>query len=288
MSISRESADRLAVVSRRAAARVKRRVTQRSRTAAAVVLDVFRRGDRTVVMCPQAGLRLGNFLYLWLRADLRSVDGHPTVVRESAAMAPWLATIPELRSLTCSTDEIRFSDRREWDGAYLYQRFGSDFTRDDIAAFVSKTIAHHVAPGPANNIAINVRRGDYYTEFRKKYEFDQVGYIREALERFDVGERALVVSDDEVWCRANIGPVVEASGREAIFASPDPWNNFVAVAQARYIIGTNSTFSYWAAYVSDVIHEDAQIVMPRFHGRMAAGTHAHQLDPRWTAIDGFH
>jgi hypothetical protein len=288
MTAPRESADRLLVVSRRAAARVKRTAVAHSRTAADAVLDVFRRGDRTVVMCPPVGLRFGNFLYLWLRADHRSSGGHPTVVRASREMAPWLATIPELHPLTCSADEMRFSDRREWDGAYLYQRFGSDFTRDHLAAFVSRTIAHHVVPDPSSTIAINVRRGDYYTEFRKKYAFDQVGYIREALERFDGGERALVVSDDEEWCRANIGPLVEATGREAGFARPDPWDNFVAVARARCIIGTNSTFSYWAAYVSDVIHEDAQILMPRFHGRMATGTDAHQLDPRWTAIDGFH
>lgn len=276
------------VAARRAAARIKRTVTQHSRAATDAVLDVFRHGDRTVVMCPSVGLRFGNFLYLWLRADHRSSHGHPTVVRASGAMAPWLATIPELQSLTCSADEIRFSDRREWDGAYLYQRFGSDFTREDIAAFVSRTIANHVAPDPEDYIAINARRGDYYTDFRQKYAFDQVGYIRAALERFDGGERALIVSDDEDWCRANIGPLVEATGREAAFVSPDPWNNFVAVAQTRFIIGTNSTFSYWAAYVSDAVHENAQIVMPRFHGRLAAGTDAHQLDPRWTAIEGFH
>jgi hypothetical protein len=288
MTTHRRSEDGPLVVSRRAAARLKRSVVRRSCAAADAVLGVFRRGDRTIVMCPPAGLRLGNFLYLWLRADLRSSGGHPTVVRAARGMAPWLETIPELRTLTCPADQIRFRDRREWDGAYLYQRFGTDFTREDIGAFVSRRIASHVPAVQTDTIAINVRRGDYYTEFRPKYAFDQVGYIREALTRFDGGERALIVSDDEQWCRANIGPVVEATGRQAQFVTPDPWMNFVAVAGSRWIIGTNSTFSYWAAYVADAIHDDARIVMPLFHGRMAGGTDAHQLDPRWTAIDGFH
>ena len=70
--------------------------------------------------------------------------------------------------------------------------------------------------------------------------------------------------------------------------TPDPLANFHAVAQASRIIGTNSTFSYWAAYVAGVIHPAAEVVMPRFHARMAHGTDAHQLDPRWIVVGGFH
>ena len=134
---------------------------------------------------------------------------------------------------------------------------------------------------------INVRRGDYYTEFIDKYAFDQVGYVGAALERVRPAERALVVSDDPDWCRENLTPSSVRTGRPGI-RRPDPLENFLAVAGASRIIGTNSTFSYWAAYVAGVMHPDAEVVMPRFHGRMDHGTDAHQLDPRWIVVDGFH
>jgi len=273
---------------RRTAARAKRAVVSHGQSAGAATLDLFRRGERTVIMCPPAGLRLGNFLYLWLRAHLRSASGSPTVVRRSRTMAPWLELLPEMGSLTEADDDIRFRDRREWDNTFLFQRFGTDFTREDLVAFVEDTLAPHILPDRSGTLVVNIRRGDYYTEFREKYAFDQVGYVREALTRFARVERIRVVSDDAEWCRTHLDPIVRAAASHITYDEPDAWANFVAVAGASRIIGTNSTFSYWAAYVADGIHSDAQIVMPRFHARAPHPISAHQLDPRWTAIDGFH
>ena len=276
------------VSARQAAARAKRTVVRFGRSAWSAILDLFRRGDRTVIMCPASGLRLGNFLYLWLRAHRRSAAGSPTVVRRSRAMAPWLDLLPEIEALTVTGDDIRFHDRREWDNTFLYQRFGVDFTREDLRAFVADTLAPHIQPDHSGTLVVNIRRGDYYTEFREKYAFDQVGYVREALTRFEDIPRILVVSDDAEWCRTNLGPVVRAAAPIVDYAEPDAWTNFAAVGAASRIIGTNSTFSYWAAYVADTIHSDAQIVMPRFHARAPEPISSHQLDPHWTVIDGFH
>lgn len=251
-------------------------------------LEVLRRGDRTVITTPPAGLRLGNLLYVWLQAHRRTRAGTPTLALEVPAMKPWLAAFPELETMTIARPAVRFGDRREWDPTWLYQRFGADFTADDIAAFVHETIAPHVVPGAAGTLVINIRRGDYYGEFAGKYAFDQAGYLRSALERVAPADRALVVSDDPDWCRTNLDPVIRSTVGEVAYAQPDALANFLAVAGASRIIGTNSTFSYWAAYVAGVIHRDARIVMPRFHARMPHGTDAHQLDPRWSVIEGFH
>jgi hypothetical protein len=239
-------------------------------------------------MCPSAGLRLGNFLYLWLQAHRRSADGLPTAVRSSSGMAPWLDRLPEMAALTVDADAIRFEDRREWHSEFLYQRFGTDFSRDDVRAFVQQTLAPHVPLNSSYDLVVNIRRGDYYTEFREKYAFDQVGYVRQALTRFRGANRILVVSDDAEWCLTYLEPVLREVTTRVEYAQPDPWQNFAAVAGASHVIGTNSTFSYWAAYVADAIHADAQIVMPRFHARAPGPVSAYQLDPQWTAVDGFH
>ena len=239
-------------------------------------------------MTPPVGLRFGNFLYLWLRAHRASLSGTPTLALASPSMEPWITAFPALGELTIRRDSLQFRDRREWDDVWLYQRFGVDFTADDLDAFVRATLSPRINPDDSGKLVINVRRGDYYTEFLDKYAFDQVGYLVAALERVGPAERVLVVSDDPEWCRAHLGPMIRARSSDVEYAQPDPLANFHAVARASRIIGTNSTFTYWAAYVAGVIHTDAQVVMPRFHGRMAHGTDAHQLDPRWIAISGFH
>ena len=129
---------------------------------------------------------------------------------------------------------------------------------------------------------------DYYAEHASKYSFDQAGYLEAALERASPAERALVVSDDAEWCRSNLHALIRSYAPSVDYAEPDPLANFRAVAGASRIIGTNSTFTYWAAYVAGVIHPDAEVIMPQFHARMVHGTDAHQLDPRWKVIDGFH
>ena len=256
--------------------------------ASAAGANLFRHGNRTVIMPPQGGVRFGNLLYLWLHAHLRSSVGDPTVVRWVPSMDPWLDVFPELRTLTVLPDRIRFSDRRAWDSAWLYQRYGVDFGPADLESFIRHAIARHIVLLDPDAVVVNVRRGDYYTHFAEKYSFDQAGYVGAAMEVMGDAERIVVVSDDKEWCLENIGPVVERPTATVRYADPDPVANFLTLAGSRRIIGTNSTFTYWAAYVAGVLRSDVEIVMPSFHARLAHGTTAHQLDPRWTTIDGFH
>lgn len=274
---------------RRTLARAKREALRGATHAGTSTLDAMRRGHRTVVMTPRVGLRLGNFLYLWMRAHHRTAAGSPTAALVAPGMQPWLDLLPELRGLSIDRSDMRFSDRREWDDRYLYQRFGVDFDAEQVDAFARDALVPHLVPDRSGTVVVNVRRGDYYTDFRDKYSFDQAGYIEAALELVGPAERILVVSDDPAWCSQNLDELLRASSADVEYAETDPWSNFVAVAQSARIIGANSTFSYWAGHAATVLHDDALVIMPRFHGRMGAGrTDAHQLDPRWTAIEGFH
>ncbi len=269
---------------------LKHRLVTRSRTLADAVLDPMRRGSRTVVMTPEYGLRLGNLLYLWLRAHAQSAAGRPTWTLAAPAMEPWLQVFPRLRPITLDRPELRFSDRRERLNDHLFQRFGVDFSAQQVRAFVRDSLAPHVAPAADDGLVVNVRRGDYYSHapFREKFEFDQVGYLREALGTIGDVRRLTVVSDDPAWCRAHLDPILRTTGAQPEYADTDPVANFLTVAGARRIIGTNSTFSYWAAYIAGVLHDDAHVVMPVFHARTVRGTDAYQLDPDWIAIAGYH
>lgn len=274
---------------RRLPTRVVRHVAWRFERMTTVTLDAMRRGDRTLITTPPAGLRFGNWLYLWLDAHQRTVAGERTVVLEVPEMVPWLDAFPALRALTVSPDLVRFHDRRDWGEHSWNQRFGVEFTRESLDAFISDFLAPYIEADESGTLVVNVRRGDYYSNpgLRERYGFDQLGYLRDALARVRSGERSLIVSDDPEWCRENILGIVEAVSKRVDFAERDQVANFKAVAGASRIIGTNSTFTYWGAYIAGVLHDSPIIVMPRFHARMAAGDDAHQLDPRWIAVDGY-
>ncbi|WP_309127642.1 alpha-1,2-fucosyltransferase [Microbacterium sp.] len=251
-------------------------------------LDRLRRGDRVVLCTPPTGMRLGNFLYLWLNAHLHQAEGADVMVRESYGMAQWLQRFPALRELTLAPREVRFSDRREWDPEWLYQRFGVDFGRDQLHAFVREVFAGQVTHGPPARLVVNVRRGDFYaTQFEAKHGFQIVPYVQAALKLFPERRDVLVVSDDAEWCRTRLDRMLRDGAEQVDYAAPDPLRNLLALAGSHSLIGANSTFSYWGAYIADALHDDARIVMPRFHARMAHGSDAYQLDPSWTALDGF-
>ena len=141
-------------------------------------------------------------------------------------------------------------------------------------AFISDCLAPYVHADNMGMLVINVRRGDYYSDptHRARYGFDQLGYVKDALERVGPVDRTLIVSDDPDWCRENLLEMVEATSSTVDFADRNPVSNFEAVASASRIIGTNSTFSYWGAYVSGVVHASPVVVMPRFHGRLPEGS----------------
>ncbi|WDH79473.1 alpha-1,2-fucosyltransferase [Microbacterium esteraromaticum] len=204
-------------------------------------------------------------------------------------MAPWLEEFPTLRELTVAPVDVRFSDRREWDPAWLYQRFGVDFDRLELGAFIQDVFAERAAGAVDERLVVNIRRGDFYaTEFEAKHGFDVVAYTSAALAHFSDDTGVFVVSDDAEWCRSHLGDKLRSRFGDVEYAVPDPLQNLLALASARRLIGANSTFSYWGAYIADALHSDVQIVMPRFHARMSHGTDAHQLDPNWTALEGFH
>jgi len=270
--------------------RVARRAADAAARRAQDAVDLLRRGERTVLRTPPAGMRLGNLLYLWLHAHHRSALGRPVRVLESRGMGEWWDAFPRLRELSVTADELHFSDRREWEPEWLYQRFGVDFTREQLHAFIDDALAPLLVPAPRDErLVINVRRGDFYgTAFEPKHGFDVIGYVTAAIALFPDATTALVVSDDAEWCRTQLGRMLTDRIGVVAYAEPDPLANLRAIAGAEQLIGANSTFSYWGAYVAGRRHPAARIVMPRFMARMAHGSDAHQLDPRWIALDGFH
>lgn len=276
------------------------------RRIAAVVLEPVRRFGRNVAWTPDF-MGLGNLLQLAMWAyDGRSV-GQPRWIRSTPRLDPWLEVFPGLRTVVVAPTEVRFTDRRVRPWSHEARRTGVRgavplHEQVDVAAverFLREVVlpesvlaARYEADGPQDALIVNVRRGDYYDEdeLRQQYGFDVATYVRVAVEN-SVGRDGrppsiLVVSDDVEWCRRQLGFLSEVAPT-TFGAGAGSLDDFVAVATARRAVLANSTFSYWAAHISNILHADnhAQIWAPRFFDRTQNGGRSWLLDERWSIVE---
>lgn len=261
---------------------------------ARAVRKIIRRGNRTVLFPPQ-GVRFGNFLYYWLQANARQRRGEDFFVLWTPDMEPWLQQLPLIADrLVLRPESVRIPDRR--DGS-SYQRFGVDFSREELHEFIREYMVGTPLLGTPTAtprlVTVNVRRGDYYSnpEVRGLYGFDIRGYLEVALPRALVGGGEIgtlrVVSDDVRWCELKLDDLLRRHAPSVEYLPPtdSAAANFRTVATSQRIIGTNSTFTYWAGYVCNVLFgEDSHVIMPDFHGRHKNGGRAYQHDPDWDIV----
>lgn len=101
-------------------------------------------------------------------------------------------------------------------------------------------------------VAIHVRRGDY-VQHAEKFPPITPEYINSAIELFNGYHRYkfMVFSDDIHWCRENIKS--EEEGNEICYYdnSGDDIADQKAMGQCAGFIISNSTYSWWPAYLSE-------------------------------------
>lgn len=269
------------------------------------LLSLVRRG-RTVAWTPD-WMGFGNVLLLaqWAVDGTRS--GERRLVRQTDAIVPWLPVFPGLRALVVAPEEVRFTDRRAMPWSEAARAKGEKDTvpphqpldMDSVESFVADVLlaearlTEHVPVDlPEDALVVNVRRGDYYSDpvIRRQYGFDVVAYLRVAVVGA-IGADGVppvihVISDDVEWCRRELTWMEELAPVQYA-GSPGPVSDFACVAGARRIVITNSTFSYWAAHVSNVVHGDnhAQVWAPRFFDRTQNGGRSWLLDERWSIVE---
>jgi len=94
-----------------------------------------------------------------------------------------------------------------------------------------------------NGVAVHVRRGDYI-ERQNVHPLATVEYYKQAMDYFS-GEQFTVFSEDIEWCNENL------TGKNiTIYPVQDAMHDFKAMCGHQYFIIGNSSYSYWAAYLS--------------------------------------
>jgi hypothetical protein len=95
---------------------------------------------------------------------------------------------------------------------------------------------------PIDQVAIHVRRGDYVGN-SFYVDLMETDYYERAMEEFP-GEKFLVFSDDIEWCKK------QEIFKDCEFSGSDELTDFNRMAGCKGVIMANSSYSWWAAYLS--------------------------------------
>lgn len=135
--------------------------------------------------------------------------------------------------------EVILSRLKHWDlqGYFQSWKYFAN-SRDEIKYYF------YFDKVPVNRVAIHVRRGDYLTS-QFIHPILPIEYYTTAMQEFPSHAEFTVFSDDIPWCKENfIGDRFQFSeGRSEI-------EDLFYMAEHRGFIIANSSFSWWAAYLS--------------------------------------
>jgi len=125
-------------------------------------------------------------------------------------------------------------------------------------------------------VSIHIRRGDYTTP-NQYHPLLGEDYINNALEYFkDSKYHFVVFSDDIKWCQS----IWENNPNFTIFESGSQYVDFCAMSLCDHNIITNSSFSWWAAYLSKI--ENRKVIAPqKWFGPGYAHYIIDDLYPEW-------
>jgi hypothetical protein len=174
--------------------------------------------------------------------------------------------------------------RHRESGEILIKGFFQDFAYADSIPNLHRytDLGNPAIKLPKNFIAVHIRLSDYQNHINTlgvlamKYYNDA---IKLALERIDLP--ILIFSDDIEAARnmIDIRPPVDITFMNSK-SMKDPLNTFWALTRANVMILSNSTFSYWAAYLNN----NAQFIFYPNQFRRDGGEAIKNIPKHWTPL----
>lgn len=158
--------------------------------------------------------------------------------------------------------------------------FKTEFKKEVLDKFVNRTGGATFNPMEKKTLAISVRRGDYVNN-PSYAQLPITHYILAMFERFpDWRERSILVfSDDIPWCRVHFGCLSNVYFSE----NNNEIEDLCLLSQCHSFIISNSTFSWWGAYLAEMEHP-VKVVRPAHHfdGRLLEQNDVRDYYPeRW-------
>jgi hypothetical protein len=113
-------------------------------------------------------------------------------------------------------------------------------------SFMDKVLTYYPFFNHSTVAAISIRRGDYLT-FPTRHPVVSKEYLEEAYKKLPFHDILLVMSDDPEWCINNLNfPNMIISDNSKFWDEEGLW----LLSLCDHFIISNSTFSWWGAYLS--------------------------------------
>ncbi|HEP1843361.1 TPA: alpha-1,2-fucosyltransferase [Streptococcus suis] len=212
------------------------------------------------------GTRFGNHLYFYLFAN-KEKDVFIEYVED---MEYWNQYFPQLNNLIIKKNFQNLEVVQP--NKTFFQNYGQDFSGEDLRVFIDEFLKNDLlnllkSKNSSFDCIINIRRGDFYTsEHRYLYGFDQVRYVEDCLLQMSLDSNAsiAIISDDIDWCEENLS-ILTKRFQNVEFLRLSPIDAFLECINAKQLIITNSTFSYWAAYLNTYLAPEHSIFAPNYN-----------------------
>lgn len=164
-------------------------------------------------------------------------------------------------------------------------RYWADF-KHHIRDFFNQGVG-----APIDKIAVHIRRGDYLKATEFHTQLWDTNYYRDALQEMPKKKYLVFCMDrqnpdqdekDRDWCRENLSELLGEYKRDWELAPihEDEVDDLNLLAQCKWIIGANSSFSFWGAFLGE--HE--KVVFPAEQHWFTDGNVRTKLLPEWTQI----
>ena len=153
-------------------------------------------------------------------------------------------------------------------GYYQNVRIVETMWPDLLARFSqSKDFSELVGTKIVNRIALHLRFGDYSDDpkTRASHGLTESTFFSKSIEQLIKNEGAsgniLVITDDINKASKFVATLRTSASIECV-SSANPISDLLAISQSSHVITSNSTFSWWGAWLAYKLH-DAKVVYPR-------------------------
>lgn len=257
----------------------------------------------TEVIITPKGARWGNLLYFFLRAYIFEQQGQSLKILYTQHMDDLTTYFPQLKKYIITENQVKFYHKKDASNNF-YQVFNKDFSEQDLNDFIkeylvssefAKSFLSSFSEPTLNELTINIRRGDFYEKGNSSiYGYDQTGFIKHIFKNYLNDKkwfRINILSDNMQWCKDNFDFLNEHASH---LNFPDLNDHkiitsFLWVANSKNLILSNSTFSFWAAYISNYLYKSQKSTYcPIFGSRRIENTDLYQYNPEWVMIRDFN
>lgn len=213
-------------------------------------------------------VRFGNELYFVLQAYIHSTPEEKII--QCRPITEKQQGIDVLLNRVNLSHFCTFEDKNSIWVDKWEQDYGKDFTQQQLESFIKDYILrseiftnYKITEDKERCLLLNIRNGDYLhlPDFNC---FDRKDYLNKTIynsltEKFD---QVHIFSDDLAVCEQEYHQILSQRFKKIEYITYGSIiDDFVALSHYKNRIIWNSTFSYWAAFISDVIYNHTGIVL---------------------------